>query len=300
MDKNVKLLVESLFDDFDDIYDDDTDVEEVSSKIQKLNKISSLAECTSVDEINMYLYEKMLDTKEKEGEPLNTWLNSVGTYSFNKGYYKFSNKIFLSNTVADSPELMYRGKMTKFPNAVYINVLFHMSVKDSVIWEISTRNVSQQAAKIITQFNKKNSEERDSNITNAILSTIQFAYKTDRLYEELTCTGKVYKVVDKDIQRMSKCLLTGNYTGFDAITKPEKMVARLAALFICAKKQGYSKMTLGFNDDILLRVITDYAPYKTSNNRRGDYIGVLRRLQKFPTLHLKDVIATYNEYINKF
>lgn len=300
MDKNVKLLVESLFDDFDDIYDDDTDVEEVSSKIQKLNKISSLAECTSVDEINMYLYEKMLDTKEKAGEPLNTWLNSVGTYSFNKSYYKFSDKIFLSNTVADSPELMYRGKMTKFPNAVYINVLFHMSVKDSVIWEISTRNVSQQAAKIITQFNKKNSEERDSNITNAVLSTIQFAYKTDRLYEELTCTGKVYKVVDKDIQRMSKCLLTGNYTGFDAITKPEKMVARLAALFICAKKQGYSNMTLGFNDDILLRVITDYAPYKTSNNRRGDYIGVLRRLQKFPTLHLKDVIATYNEYINKF
>ena len=29
MDKHVKLLVESLFDDFDDIYNDDTDNEEV-------------------------------------------------------------------------------------------------------------------------------------------------------------------------------------------------------------------------------------------------------------------------------
>ena len=99
---------------------------------------------------------------------------------------------------------------------------------------------------------------------------------------------------------MTKCLSTGNYAGFDAITKPDKMVARMAALFICARKQGYTNMTLGFNEDILLRVITGYSPYRTRYNQRGDYIGVLTRLQKFPTLHLKDVIATYNAYVDMF
>ena len=31
---------------------------------------------------------------------------------------------------------------------------------------------------------------------------------------------------------MTKCLNTHQFSGFDKITKPEKMVARLAALFI--------------------------------------------------------------------
>ena len=55
MDKHVKLLVESLFDDFDDIYNADEDIE---AKIQQLYKIKSLAECTTIDEINTYLFDK--------------------------------------------------------------------------------------------------------------------------------------------------------------------------------------------------------------------------------------------------
>jgi hypothetical protein len=29
---------------------------------------------------------------------------------------------------------------------------------------------------------------------------------------------------------------------------------------------------------------------------KEDFINILRKLQKFPTIHLKDVIATYNAY----
>lgn len=302
MDKHIKLLVESLFDDFDDIYNDDTDKEEVSAKIQQLVKIKSLAECTTIDEINTYLFDKINDDIAKaNGQSLEQWLNSINPYNCNEiKYFNFGEKIRLSCTQDKSPEIMYRGKMTTFPNTVWIEVFSVYIRKDKIVWEVGTKDVSSQAKKVIDTFNKENNEVRYTNIINEILNVIQISYKTERLYEELTCTGKVYKVVDKDIQRMTKCLSTGNYAGFDAITKPDKMVARMAALFICARKQGYTDMTLGFNDDILLRVITGYSPYRTRFNRRGDYIGVLTRLQKFPTLHLKDVIATYNAYVDMF
>lgn len=302
MDKHVKLLVESLFDDFDDIYNDNTDNEEVSAKIQQLVKIKSLAECTTIDEINTYLFDKINDDIAKEnGQSLEQWLNSINPYNCNDiKDFNFGGKIKLSCTKDKSPEIMYRGKMTTFPNTVWIEVIIGYIRKDKIVWEVCTKDVSSQAKKVIDTFNKENNEARYTTVINAILNNIQSSYKTERLLEELTCTGKVYKVVDKDIQRMTKCLSTGNYAGFDAITKPDKMVARMAALFICARKQGYTNMTLGFNDDILLRVITGYSPYRTRYNQRGDYIGVLTRLQKFPTLHLKDVIATYNAYVDMF
>ena len=302
MDKHVKLLVESLFDDFDDIYNDDTDNEEVSAKIQQLVKIKSLAECTTIDEINTYLFDKINDDIAKEnGQSLEQWLDSINPYNcYDIKDFNFGRKIKLSCTKDKSPEIMYRGKMTTFPNTVWIEVIIGYIRKDKIVWEVCTKDVSSQAKKVIDTFNKENNEARYTNVINAILNNIQSSYKTERLLEELTCTGKVYKVVDKDIQRMTKCLSTGNYAGFDAITKPDKMVARMAALFICARKQGYTNMTLGFNEDILLRVITGYSPYRTRYNQRGDYIGVLTRLQKFPTLHLKDVIATYNAYVDMF
>lgn len=302
MDKHVKLLVESLFDDFDDIYDDDTDTEDVSAQIQQLSKIESLAECTTLDEINTYFFDKINDDIAKTGsQTLDQWLNSINPYNCGGiGEFKFGEKIILSVTRDRSPEMMYRGKMSTFPNTAWINVRPKYTSNGRTVWEVSTKDVSPQAKKVIDTFNEENNEGRYTNVINSVLGAIQEGYKTERLLEELTCSGKTYKVVDKDIQRMSKCLSTGNYAGFDAITKPDKMVARMAALFICAKKQGYTNMTLAFNDEILLRVITGYSPYRTKYNKRGDYVGVLTRLQKFPTLHLKDVIATYNAYIDKF
>lgn len=95
MDKHVKLLVESLFDDFDDIYDDDTDTEDVSSQIQQLSKIESLAECTTLDEINTYFFDKINDDIAKaEGQTLDQWLNSINPYNCDGiRDFKFGEKI---------------------------------------------------------------------------------------------------------------------------------------------------------------------------------------------------------------
>ena len=46
--------------------------------------------------------------------------------------------------------------------------------------------------------------------------------------------------------------------------------------------------------------IRQYGRYGGHNlinmNSKEDFINILRKLQKFPTIHLKDVIATYNAY----
>ena len=137
MDKHVKLLVESLFDDFDDIYNDDTDNEEVSAKIQQLVKIKSLAECTTIDEINTYLFDKINDDIAKEnGQSLEQWLNSINPYNCNDiKDFNFGGKIKLSCTKDKSPEIMYRGKMTTFPNTVWIEVIIGYIRKDKIVWK---------------------------------------------------------------------------------------------------------------------------------------------------------------------
>jgi hypothetical protein len=43
---------------------------------------------------------------------------------------------------------------------------------------------------------------------------------------------------------MNKCIDTRNFSGFDKITKADKMVARLAALFICAKNRNIKDLQL--------------------------------------------------------
>ena len=61
MNKNIKKLLESLFDDdFNDIYVDDTnsDTQEVSKMFQDNFKITSLAQCDNIDEVNEYFINK--------------------------------------------------------------------------------------------------------------------------------------------------------------------------------------------------------------------------------------------------
>ena len=170
--------------------------------------------------------------------------------------------------------------------------------------------------KFITKYNSTQFDikSQQSEIYDALLKQVEKVFNTQRITDELTCTGKVYKVVQKDIDRMNKCIDTRNFSGFDKITKADKMVARLAALFICAKNRNIKDLQLQFNDDILLTIILGhkiynksytrqrgrYGGYRINMSSKEDFINILRKLQKFPTIHLKDVIATYNAYKDQF
>ena len=111
---------------------------------------------------------------------------------------------------------------------------------------------------------------------------------------------------------MVKCLETENFSGFDKITKPEKMIARVTAFFIAAKNKGYERYEFKLNDEAIFNYMFNIASTRTSytsygnrynGNKQHTYeytVQMLLKIKQFPTLHLKDVIATYNAYKDKF
>ena len=341
MNKNIKKLLESLFDDdFNDIYVDDTnsDTQEVSQMIQDNFKITSLAQCDNIDEVNEYFINKY----DLVNNVLNTITDimsaikkthfpyAIDCDQFNNDYCKVSldrdyatlreNKYFrcvigdnfIFNIKRVPYEITYRNKPKEFEAW---SVSFPYTT-DEIILSVCTDNMNTAVNKFITKYNSTQFDinSQQSEIYDASLKQVEKVFNTQRITDELTCTGKVYKVVQKDIDRMNKCIDTRNFSGFDKITKADKMVARLAALFICAKSRNIKDLQLQFNDDILLTIILGHKIYTTSYTRqRGryggyrinmsskeDFINILRKLQKFPTIHLKDVIATYNAYKDQF
>ena len=345
MNKNIKKLLESLFDDdFDDIYVNDinSDTQEVSQMIKDDAKITSLAQCDDIDEVNQYfinqynLVDNVLNTIADIMSALKEHIMfpfSINCDQFNNEYRKVSldrdytsrtfdyyfrcnikNK-FIFNIKRLPYEIIYRNKPKEF-NAWYVSF---PNTKDKII--LSVCNISDNMTAAVNKFiNNYNNTQIDiktqqSEIYEALIKEVEKTFNTQRITEELTCTGKVYKVVQKDIDRMNKCINTRNFSGFDKITKADKMVARLAALFICAKSRNIKDLQLQFNDDILLNIILGHGVYSKSYirqygrygghnlinmNSKEDFINILRKLQKFPTIHLKDVIATYNAYKDQF
>lgn len=350
MNKNIKLLLESLFDDeFDDLYNDDA-LDKTSELISNASKITSLGQCETQEDVDEYFInkydlnnqvinavisimneikrstdvynffwaskfnaDKLSDKNKKVMMLRNSFINpSTRTY---EDVYSF--KCYIGNfefTVKQEPyTIIYRNKEKILKSWA---VVFNNHGTDyKVIWklinypskEIAHGKLTNDAInKFIDKTNQgqfSDVNKKINEISIALKGQVETIFKTKRITDELTCTGKVYKVTQKDIDRMDKCLMTGKYSGFDKITKSDKMVARLAALFICAKNRDYKNMQLSFNDDILISVVTGAKHYATTSRymkNKQNYIDVLTKLQLFPDIHLKDVIATYNAYKDQF
>ena len=337
MNKNIKKLLESLFDDdFNDIYVDDSATQEVSQMIQDNAKITSLAQCDNIDEVNEYFINKydlvnnvlntitdIMSAVQKHSElpftidcyQFNNEQRNISVQRANSCYFKcviggsFTFEIYLIpyEAVYRNKSREFRAWCVKFPD-----------VNDEIFLRIDqSSSYTAPVNKFIESYNKTyfDINEYQKQIVEVLMESVEQVFNTQRITEELTCTGKVYKVVQKDIDRMNKCIDTRNFSGFDKITKADKMVARLAALFICAKSRNIKDLQLQFNDDILLNIILGHGVYSKSYirqygrygghnlinmNSKEDFINILRKLQKFPTIHLKDVIATYNAYKDQF
>lgn len=338
MNKNIKKLLESLFDDdFNDIYVDDTDsdTQEVSQMINDNVKITSLAQCDNIDEVNEYFINKydlvnnVLNTitdimyaVQKHSElpftidcdQFNNEQRNISVQRANSCYFKcvigcsFTFEIYIIpyEAVYRNKSREFRAWCVKFPD-----------VNDKIVLRINqSSSYTAPVNKFIESYNKTyfDINEYQKQIGEVLMESVEQVFNTQRITDELTCTGKVYKVVQKDIDRMNKCIDTRNFSGFDKITKADKMVARLAALFICAKNRNIKDLQLQFNDDILLTIILGrkiynktytrqygrYGSYRINMSSKEDFINILRKLQKFPTIHLKDIIATYNAYKDQF
>lgn len=357
MNKNIKLLLESLFDDeFDDLYNDDA-LDKTSEQIANATKITSLGQCDNQEEVDEYFINKY----DLNNQVINTVISVMDEIDKCTDNGFFWSSRFDSNKLSDEHRMVmprsnsFINPTTRKYEEVY-NFDCYIGSKESkdfkftikqepysityrnkekvvkswtvvfngkeenykIIWKLinypsilirrpGDKDKNAPINKVIDKINQEQFSDvakKTNEIDTALKEQVESVFKTKRLADELTCTGKVYKVTQKDIDRMQKCLLTGKYNGFDKITKSDKMVARMAALFICAKNMGYKDMQLSFNDDILISAITGARSYRTSRsmymNKRQDYINVLKKLQVFPDIHLKDVIATYNAYKDQF
>lgn len=343
MNKNIKKLLESLFDDdFNDIYVDDSETSDVSQIIQDDMKITSLAQCDNIDEVNLYFINKYnlvdnvlntitdimsaikethfpyaIDCDQFNNEQIKITVETNYSLDIFRKYFKcVIGDNFIFNIKQIPYEITYRNKPKEF-SAWCVSFPY---TTDEIILSVCniSDNMNTAVNKFITKYNSTQFDikSQQSEIYDALVKQVEKVFNTQRITDELTCTGKVYKVVQKDIDRMNKCIDTRNFSGFDKITKADKMVARLAALFICAKNRNIKDLQLQFNDDILLTIILGHGVYsKSFSGYRGrygynrsrinmsskeDFINILRKLQKFPTIHLKDVIATYNAYKDQF
>ena len=146
-------------------------------------------------------------------------------------------------------------------------------------------------------------------------------FNLDRIVEELTCSEKIYKIAEKDIQRQAKMLKTDSKSqaaGFLKITNKQKMVARLVATFICAYYFGDTSTKLEISDYTFLRLFTNnnktgstkitpevsrwtsthnYRTQRYKNVRsKASCIAILETIRNWPDIHLKDICATYLKY----
>ena len=183
-------------------------------------------------------------------------------------------------------------------------------------YSIHVKNAeNQKLINLKEDYSEKLQENLDDKLRNFIYNYLTNNLHTDRVLDELTREGKDYEVKQKDYDRMVKCLRTENFSGFDKITKPDKMIARVAAFFIAAKNLGYKQYEFKLDDEAIFNYMfnnaadrTSYTPYSYRSRYSSSYkkhkyeytVQMLLKIKQFPTLHLKDVIATYNAYKDKF
>lgn len=141
------------------------------------------------------------------------------------------------------------------------------------------------------------SQINDDDIVNLINAIIIRDFNANKIVTELTAEPKPYPVTQKDITRMANIIRSGKgaIQGFNAITKADKMVARLAAYFICADHFNIATDQLkSLDEEALLRIFTGV----TRNSRSSSAENLCKTLNRdiFQGIHLVDVLYAYKRY----
>ena len=281
-------LNENIFDDF---YEED-DVEK-STLMDDYIKSTKLVDCTSGDEVRDYIIDK-INLHDICNHIIRTCQNYTTVLD------DLSKGIFINDWLY-AVYYHYTGNEEKIRFVIQLNKLQNELSPIEVYCNVTKKTFS------IIYLGDEYSLDYD-NLFKQIVNLLNYIFQFDRIAEELTCTPKIYKVTQKDIDRMKKCIYTREYSGFDKITKSDKMVARLAALLIVGEDYGWEP--LKFNDETLLRLFTknkNSQHSSTNNHFYGRYrkldvnvFKVFDRIRLFPDIHIADVLATYEKYKNQF
>ena len=282
-------LNENIFDDF---YEDD----DRSTLMDDYIKIQKLVECTTPEEVKDYIIDKI-----NLQDICNSIIRTCQTY---KTIDNLSRGIRINDWLeANQYDALLEGTIIRFD--ILLNNLQN---------ELSTLTINcNVTGKTFYIGYRYGGDPLDyDTLFKEIIKNLNYIFQFDRIAEELTCTPKIYKVTQKDIDRMDKCIRTNEYQGFDKITKSDKMVARLAALLIVGEKK-YGWEPLKLNDETLLRLFTknNESQHSSTTYRKNYYprryrkldVNVFRvfdRIKLFPDIHIADVLATYDKYKNQF
>lgn len=371
MKKYIKLLLEGLFDDFDDIFTDGEDLEDTINKAVQYN---SLTDCNSIEDVENYIINKfdIIDTivkicdiirannlfdkssAEDVIKPFKQLIESgkIGVepkHFYYRSYYDkkdYDRKIYITINIFNGQgiKLVFKQAQKEFPDIIYRNkpirceyTYFTSYYNDDIIGKedenmyiifalthykrqpINSHSArfskSQQTyVPVETGDHPKLTQMKDDYINNMdlygkinefVLKYFEDILHIDKMLNELKIEGKVYPVVQKDYDRMINCFSWSDkkrsqaLAGFDKITKPEKMIARIVAYFIAAKNTNSSDSMFQLNDDTLFSYLF-YNPKWKSRWSNNLTLQMLTKIKDFPSLHLKDVIATYNAYKDKF
>ena len=158
------------------------------------------------------------------------------------------------------------------------------------------------------EYNAKLWENMNDNIFDFLQNQFNNILHTDKIFAELEAPGKVYKVVQKDYDRMENLFSDSSWkqtkynqilTGFDKITNPNKLIARIFAYFIAAKNYKAQDQIFQIDENLLLTYFFGHAIWSSrrSNDLRTQLI---LKMKKYPELHLKDIVVTYEAYKDKF
>lgn len=330
MNKYIKQLVESYFDDMFDEKDEtqndnqilsnlDTDTQEDTNQsiVNSVYKAGKFTDCRSIDEI--------IDTYMDKDKIIN-WYND----KINDVIQFCKQQISLTVETVNITPLLCRNKILgegnynygnygiffsdPFNNTIYIE--FHVNSKIQgdyssmhiLTMQVLTRLVNGGkyienkksffvCAFFLKSYQNSKTDEIVNTVNNDNKNNMFNAYtykkyikqyiidKSDickKILKENNHKEVLYTISEKDMARMDKCYKTKKYNGFEAITKLEKIVPRLAAGLRIT--QNWSNVTYEYNDEWLIKWCINKFPLE---NYINDAIK--------DKVYLKDIIATLNQ-----
>lgn len=278
MNKNIKYLIETFTDDLDN----ELDFHDEGNITVEDYENAYIQDCVSPKQLTDILFRKY--------DIVNQFLKGINNYSYYTNIsihikYNYSDgkkhiENIISNRIKDIDIVCEKAPQSKD------NFYFRLGNMQTYIFN----------AKDLIQG--KNIGELSENLKTLIANT----FNVNRMIEDFTSNNKPYKVVQKDIDRMSNCIdnTKGAWNGYAAITDVKKLVPRAAAALIVLNKRHM----INIDDDLVeaLAMFTycgkHHAYTPTTMNVASILHYVFYHLKD--KAYIRDVMRTYYAYVDKF
>lgn len=278
MNKYIKRLCESFFDDIDDDIINTDHEEQVAQKLTKVAQTNLLLEkCTT---------NEMVCAKLDDEYNVTEWLNNMLPYLkqvIQKGTYvgiydPGSHIVRKTNELMKKRDFSYFELSYKnYPNTYEYTIHVTIEIIDNEVCIFNESYYDHPKCPILKIVETNQTRvNRVVDIPININDVINAIFPVDKIVEQNVHKPITYQISQKDIDRMTKVYRTQKWAGFTAITKLDKLIPRYAAYFTVRNK------TLEYDAPTLLKFIFNKLDGEDENNL------IVTKC------YLKDIVATVN------